>query len=232
MAGARLLLVDDEQEILRSLTTNLRAHGYDVTTAVTGAQALERWSTRRPDVVFLDLGLPDMDGLEVLRWMRAEATTPIVVISARDQEREKVVALDAGADDYLTKPFGMDELLARLRVALRHSVAPAGGRGTTVQLGTLTIDVDRRQVTRGSEEIHLTPTEYEILKVLAANAGRVVTRSRLISAVWGGAYAEAAHTLHVHVAALRRKIESDPADRLIRTETGVGYRLYVDAPTS
>jgi two-component system KDP operon response regulator KdpE len=184
-------------------------------------------------VVFLDLGLPDMDGLEVLRQLRADAVTPVIVISARDQEREKVAALDGGADDYLTKPFGMDELLARLRVALRHAVAPAGGRGTTVQLGTLCIDVERRLVTRAGQEVHLTPIEYEILKVLATQAGRVVTRGRLIAAVWGGAYPETAHALHVHVASLRRKIEEDPtAPALLRTEPGVGYRLVPADPSS
>lgn len=183
MAGARVLLIDDEQEMLRSLTTNLRAHGYDVTTAATGHEALERWSAGRPDVVFLDLGLPDIDGLDVLHRIRREASTPVIVLSARHQEREKVAALDAGADDYLTKPFGVDELLARLRVALRRLRGPAAGQTATVQLGALVIDLDRRLVTRGAEEVHLTPTEYELLKVLLGQRGRVVTRSRLITAV-------------------------------------------------
>lgn len=229
MAGARVLLIDDEQEMLRSLTTNLRAHGYDVTTAATGHEALERWSAGRPDVVFLDLGLPDIDGLDVLHRIRREASTPVIVLSARHQEREKVAALDAGADDYLTKPFGVDELLARLRVALRRLRGPAAGQTATVQLGALVIDLDRRLVTRGAEEVHLTPTEYELLKVLLGQRGRVVTRSRLITAVWGAAYADSIHTLHVHMATLRRKIEDDPANPvLLRTEPGIGYRLAAD----
>ncbi len=229
MAGARVLLIDDEQEMLRSLTTNLRAHGYDVTTAATGHEALERWSAGRPDVVFLDLGLPDIDGLDVLHRIRREASTPVIVLSARHQEREKVAALDAGADDYLTKPFGVDELLARLRVALRRLRGPAAGQTATVQLGALVIDLDRRLVTRGAEEVHLTPTEYELLKVLLGQRGRVVTRSRLITAVWGAAYADSIHTLHVHMATLRRKIEDDPANPvLLRTEPRIGYRLAAD----
>jgi two-component system, OmpR family, KDP operon response regulator KdpE len=229
MAGARVLLIDDEQEILRSLTTNLRAHGYEVAAAATGREALERWSAGRPDVVVLDLGLPDIDGVDVLRAIRREAGTPVIVLSAHHREREKVTALDAGADDYLTKPFGMDELLARLRVALRRLRGPAAGSTATVQLGSLWIDVDRRLVKRGTEEVHLTPTEYELLKVLLGQRGRVVTRSRLIVAVWGAADNDAIHTLHVHIAALRRKIEDDPANpTLLRTEPGVGYRLAAE----
>ncbi|HEY8742456.1 MAG TPA: response regulator transcription factor [Chloroflexota bacterium] len=233
MAGARVLLIDDDQEILRALTTNLRAHGYDVTTAASGGEALERWAAGRPDIVFLDLGLPDLDGLEVLRRIRSEASTPVIVLSARHQEAEKVAALDGGADDYLTKPFGMDELLARLRVALRRLGGLAGGQSATIQLGSLLVDLDRRQVTRGTEEVHLTPTEYELLKVLLGQRGRVVTRSRLITAVWGAAYVDATHTLHVHMATLRRKLEENPTSPvLLRTEPGVGYRLVAeDTPT-
>jgi two-component system KDP operon response regulator KdpE len=166
MAGARVLLIDDDPEIVRALTTNLRAHGYDVATAATGNEALDHLATGRPDIIFLDLGLPDIDGLEVLRRIRSAASTPIIVLSARHQEREKVAALDAGADDYLTKPFGMDELLARLRVALRRLGGLSSGQSATLQLGSLLIDLDRRQIMRGTEEVHLTPTEYEILKVL------------------------------------------------------------------
>lgn len=229
MAGARVLLIDDEPEILRSLTTNLRAHGYEVATAANGRDALARWSAGRPDVVVLDLGLPDIDGVDVLRQIRREAGTPVIVLSAHHLEREKVAALDAGADDYLTKPFGMDELLARLRVTLRRLRGPAAGSTAAVQLGSLWIDVDRRLVKRGTEEVHLTPTEYELLKVLLGQRGRVVTRSRLIVAVWGAADTDAIHTLHVHIAALRRKIEDDPANPvLLRTEPGVGYRLAAE----
>ena len=229
MAGARLLLIDDEQEMLRALSTNLRAHGYDVVTAASGREALERWAASRPDIVFLDLGLPDIDGLDVLRSIRSDASTPVIVLSARHQEREKVAALDAGADDYLTKPFGMDELFARLRVALRHLGGPTAGHDAVVQLGALWIDLGRRRVTRGGEEIHLTPTEYELLKVLLNQRGRVVTRTRLMTSVWGAAYTDATHTLHVHMASLRRKIEDDPTNPLlVRTEPGVGYRLTAD----
>jgi two-component system KDP operon response regulator KdpE len=229
MAGARLLLIDDERELLRAIATNLRAHGFEVATAATGREALERWAARRPEVVLLDLGLPDLDGMDVLRQVRAEASTPVIVLSARDQERQKVAALEAGADDYLTKPFGMDELLARVRVALRHSAGWSGGGDAPIAVGALRIDLERRRLTRDGKEIHLTPTEYELLKALLQQHGRVVTRSRLLTAVWGDAYADAAHTLHVHLASLRRKLEADPANpRIIRTEPGVGYRLELD----
>jgi two-component system, OmpR family, KDP operon response regulator KdpE len=225
----RLLVVDDDPGLRRALSINLRARKYDVDLAADGTQALAAASREPPDAIVLELGLPDMDGVTVIEGLRGWSQAPIIVLSARTGQQDKVLALDAGADDYVTKPFGMDELLARLRVALRRLRGPAAGSTATVQLGSLWIDVDRRLVKRGTEEVHLTPTEYELLKVLLGQRGRVVTRSRLIVAVWGTAYTDAIHTLHVHIATLRRKIEDDPANPvLLRTEPGVGYRLAAD----
>jgi two-component system, OmpR family, KDP operon response regulator KdpE len=226
MTGARVLVVDDEMPILRLLRRTLEAHGYAVEAVDTGGAALAAAGRRHPDAVLLDLMLPDMDGLEVCRGLREQLQAPIIVLSARGEERTKVEALDLGADDYLTKPFGAAELLARLRVALRHA---AGSRTTSVvQAGDLVLDFDRRAVTRGGAPVHVTPKEYETLKYLAQHAGRVVTHRALLGSIWGPEYGEELHYLHVLINQLRRKIEADPArPRCILTEPGVGYRFQI-----
>lgn len=223
MAGARILVVDDEPQIRRALTRTLAANDFDVRTVGTGEEALValRW---RPDVILLDLMLPDLDGLEVARRVREQVATPILVLSARGEEPQKVLALDQGADDYITKPFGTEELLARIRVALRH----AAGQPTApvIEAGDLRIDLERRLVTRGGDEVHLTPTEYEVLKFLARNAGKVITHRMLLQQVWGPEHIEETQYLHVLMSQLRRKIEPQPArPEYILTEPGVGYRF-------
>jgi two-component system KDP operon response regulator KdpE len=227
--GASVLLVEDDEATLSLVAANLRGHGYAVRAAPDGEEALRFWEAQRPDVVLLDLGLPGIDGLSVIRRIRRDAQTPIIVLSARDQERDKVEALDLGADDYLAKPIGMAELGARLRAALRRSTSPAAEEGGVLRVGPISLDPLRRQVTVGATPVHLTPREYELLKVLLSHAGRVVTRGRLLRAVWGQPYAEEAHYLHVHVAAIRRKLAAaDPtgaAARLIVADPGVGYRV-------
>jgi two-component system, OmpR family, KDP operon response regulator KdpE len=226
--GSHILIVDDEPAIRRTVRTNLTGHGYSVREAGTGGEALEEHAARRPDLILLDLGLPDMDGLDVIREVRAMAETPIIVLSVRDAEREKVAALDLGADDYLTKPFGADELLARIRVALRHAARPADPESTLLRTRDLAVDLDRRLVTVGGQEIHLTPTEYELLTTLLRNPNRVLTDQMLLRQVWGPAYGTEAHYLHVYVARLRKKLEPDPQQpRYIKTEPGVGYRLLM-----
>jgi two-component system KDP operon response regulator KdpE len=227
MSGARILLVDDEPAIQRAVRTALVAHGYAVVSAETGATALLLATERRPDVVLLDLMLPDIDGLEVCRRLRAVSAVPIIVLSARDEERAKVAALDLGADDYLTKPFGIEELLARIRVALRHA---AGSRDAPiVAVGPITVDLDRRLVLRDGAEVHLTPTEYDVLKYLVQHVDRVVTHRHLLAAVWGAELADQTPMLRSFIKQIRQKIESDPADpRLIVTEPGIGYRLRRD----
>ncbi len=223
-AGARVLVVDDEPAIVRAVQTNLRRHGFRVETASTAQEALEH-AQARPDLILLDLGLPDADGLDVIRSIREQTDTPIIVLSARGAEREKVRALDLGADDYLTKPFGLEELYARIRVALRHRTS-IPGTGDVFRTGDLEIDTDRRRVTVDGAEIHLTPTEYTLLLVLARNADRVVTDAMLLREVWGLQYGDEDHYLHVYVARLRKKLERDPQrPRYLRTEPGVGYRL-------
>lgn len=222
--GTRVLVVDDEPAILRAVQTNLGRHGFRVETAATAQEAIEH-SLGRPDLILLDLGLPDADGLDVIRSIREQADTPIIVLSARGSEREKVRALDLGADDYLTKPFGLDELYARIRVALRHRTQ-LPGNGSVFRTGGLEIDSERRRVTVDGVEIHLTPTEYTLLVTLARNADRVVTDAMLLREVWGPQYGDEDHYLHVYVARLRKKIEQDPQrPRYLRTEPGVGYRL-------
>lgn len=223
MTGARILVVDDEPQIRRALSRTLEANGFDVRAVATGEEALAslRW---RPDVILLDLMLPDLDGLEVARRIREQATMPILVLSARGEEPQKVLALDQGADDYITKPFGTDELLARIRVALRH----AAGQPTTpvMEVGDLRIDLERRMVSRGGEEVHLTPTEYDVLKYLAQHAGKVMTHRMLLQHVWGPEHIEETQYLHVFMSQLRRKIEPHPArPQYILTEPGVGYRF-------
>ena len=223
--GARVLVVDDEREIRRVLRAGLEARGYRVDLAEGGLEALRRVERDRPDVVVLDLMMPDLDGVEVIQRIRTWSRVPIIVLSVRDHEHVKVQALELGADDYLTKPFGMDELAARVRVALRH----AGGTDATAPVfraGELCIDFERRQVTVAGRAVALTPTEYALLKALAAHAGKVMTYGTLLREVWGPSYGEEGHYLHVSIARLRRKIEPDPANpRYVITEPGAGYRL-------
>ena len=222
-----VLLIEDEPQMRRFLSATLRAHGYHVVETASAREGLAHAAGRNPEVILLDLGLPDLDGLEVTREIRRSARTPIIVLSARGQEHDKVNALDLGADDYLTKPFGVPELLARLRVALRHSALPADGSGEPVfEAGEIRVDLVRRQVFRGDEEAHLTPTEYKLLATLIRHAGRVVTHRQLLEEVWGANYTEQSHYLRVYMAQLRHKLEPDPTrPRLLTTEPGVGYRL-------
>lgn len=227
--GARVLVVDDEPGILRAIQTNLGRHEYRVDTAQTGEAALDSYNRVRPDLVLLDLGLPGVDGLDVLRAIRERASTPIVVLSAREAERDKVTALDLGADDYLTKPFGVDELLARVRVALRHAARPASGTEAIVKLADVEVDMDRRRVAVRGTEVHLTPTEWDLVKLFVSHPDKVLTDRMITDAVWGASYAAQAHSLHVYVGRLRKKLEAgEGAQRHIVTEPGVGYRFVTD----
>ncbi len=224
MAVARILVVDDEPQIRRALRVGLAGRGYDVQLAATGEEALDQAAVSPPDVVVLDLMLPGLSGLEVCRSLREWSQVPVIVLSAKDEERDKVEALDLGADDYLTKPFGMDELLARIRVALRRGGQPDSP--PVLEIGHLVLDQARRLVTVGSDEVHLTPTEYELLRYLMANAGKVLTHRTLLRAVWGAEYEDATDTLRFFIVQLRRKIEPEPSrPTYIRTEAGVGYRF-------
>jgi len=224
--GARILVVEDDAEIVEALRRGLTGHGYDVQIAGTARDALDALRQRPADVVLLDLGLPDMDGIEVVRRVREVGPTPIVVLSARDSEAAKVEALTLGADDYLSKPFGMNELIARIGVALRHAAGPASGAEPIFRAGDLAVDFERRRVTRGDDTIHLTPTEYELLKALVMHPDRVLTHRMLLQRVWGGEEGTDQHYLHVYVGQLRRKIEPDPSHpRHLLTEPGVGYRF-------
>lgn len=231
-AAASVLLIEDDDAARTAVATSLLAHGYVLREAPDGEEALRQWELGRPDIVLLDLGLPDIDGVAILRQIRRDAATPVIILSARDEERQKVAALDAGADDYLTKPFGMPELHARMRAALRRVAggSPADG---TIRIGPLVMDPTRRAVTVNGAELRLTPREYEVLKTLLANAGRVVTRGRLLRAVWGQEYSEEGHYLHVYVSQLRRKIAALDAHQqlaqLITAEAGVGYRVMADS---
>ena len=228
-AGARVLVVDDEPAILQAVQTNLTRHDFRVETAETGRAALDAHIRFRPDVLLLDLGLPDMDGLDVIREIRSHASTPIVVLSVRGAERDKVQALDLGADDYLTKPFGVEEVLARVRVALRHVARPARGAAAVFKTGDLVVDLEQRRVSVSDREIHVTPTEYSLLTALIGHPNKVLTDRMLLQQVWGSAWETEAHYIHVYVARLRKKIEQDPqAPRYIVTEPGVGYRLLAD----
>jgi two-component system, OmpR family, KDP operon response regulator KdpE len=220
----RVLVIDDEVPILRALKINLTARKYEVSTAADGASGLAAMARERPDVLILDLGLPDMDGTEVIRGVRGWTSTPIIVLSAWGQESQKVAALDAGADDYVTKPFGMDELLARLRAAVRRA-SPAPDE-PVVTTGDLTIDLARKKVTRADSDVRLTPTEWQLLEVLVRNSDRLVTQRQLLQEVWGPGYQTEAGYLRVYVANLRRKLEPDPsAPRHLLTEPGMGYRF-------
>lgn len=225
--GVRVVVVDDDLGIRRFLSTALAAHGYEVGVAATGEEALQVVVTSRPDVVILDLGLPGIDGIEVIRRLREWTQLPIIVLSVRDRERDKIAALDAGADDYLTKPFGAGELLARLRACLRRAAAP--GEEPVFRAGEVTVDLAHRRVTRGDEVIQLTPTEYDILRVLVTHAGKVITHRQLLDAVWGPGRENATHLLRVNISNLRHKLEPNPTrPRYIVTEPGVGYRLRTE----
>jgi two-component system, OmpR family, KDP operon response regulator KdpE len=220
----RVLVIDDEPPILRALQINLTARQYEVSTAADGASGLAAAARDRPDVLILDLGLPDMDGTDVIRGVRGWSATPIIVLSAWGQESQKVAALDAGADDYVTKPFGMDELLARLRAAVRRA-SPAPDE-PVVRTADFTVDLAAKRVTRDGADVRLTPTEWQLLEVLARQAGRLVTQRHLLHEVWGPAYGEETNYLRVYVAHLRRKLEPDPAaPRYLLTEPGMGYRF-------
>lgn len=227
--GAAILIVDDEKEIVRALQRGLTAYGYRVLTAANGQEALEEVHRHHPDVLLLDLMLPDMSGLEVCRRIRAESNLPIIVLSVKNAEYDKIEALDLGADDYVPKPFGMDELLARIRVALRHSAQVASGTVPHFHTGPLAIDFALRRVTVHGQGISLTPTEYDLLKVFVTHRGKVLTRQMLLKEVWGDASYSRTHSLHVYVAQLRQKIEPDPEHpRFIHTVSGVGYRFNDD----
>jgi two-component system, OmpR family, KDP operon response regulator KdpE len=225
----RILVVDDEPQILRALGTNLKARGYDVDLAPTGEAALTLAARHHPDVVVLDLGLPGIDGIEVIRGLRGWSSVPIVVLSVREAERDKVAALDAGADDFVTKPFGMDELLARLRAALRRA-APAEEEAV-VETENFKVDLAAKRVTSSGDEIRLTPTEWHIVEVLVRNRGKLVTQRQLLQEVWGAQYEKETNYLRVYLAQIRRKLEPDPArPRYFHTEPGMGYRF--DVPQS
>ena len=230
--AASVLLVEDDDATRSSIAAFLRGHGHAVREAADAAASISAWEALRPDVIILDLGLPDRDGLTVIRHVRREAVTPILVLSARDREVDKVTALDAGADDYVTKPFGMVELRARVDALVRRSAGPAAGSSGKVRVGDLVMDVSRRKVTVAGRPVHLTPHEYEVLKVLLMHAGHLVTHGRLLRAVWGNAYSEEAHYTHVYISQIRRKLdaadESGSLARLIVSEPGVGYRIASD----
>jgi two-component system KDP operon response regulator KdpE len=224
--GPLVLVVDDEPQLRRFLRASLVAQGYRLLEAGTAGEAVRLATSHNPDIVLLDLGLPDGDGIDLTRRMREWTKIPIIVLSARGRETDKVAALDAGADDYVTKPFGLNELLARMRVALRHASSLGAETPAVLELGEVVVDLAKRIVTRGDEEIHLTPTEYKLLVFLAKNAGRVLTHRAILIEVWGPAYASQTHYVRVHMAELRKKIERDPARPvLLLTEPGVGYRM-------
>ncbi|MGV9298244.1 MULTISPECIES: response regulator [Amycolatopsis] len=224
---ATVLVVDDEPQIVRALRINLNARGYKVITAHDGTAALKAVAETKPDVVVLDLGLPDLDGTEVIAGLRGWTTVPIIVLSARGDSADKVQALDAGADDYVTKPFGMDELLARLRAAVRRSsVAGTDGAEAVVDTGSFTIDLAAKKVLREGREVHLTKTEWGVLELLVRNRGRLVAQKQLLHEVWGPSYETESHYLRVYLAQLRRKLEPEPSrPRHLLTEPGMGYRF-------
>jgi two-component system KDP operon response regulator KdpE len=226
--GPLVLVIEDETPIRRFLRASLTEAGYRVEEAVSGEEGIKKAAAQPPDLVVLDLGLPGVDGQDVLRRLREWLTAPIIILSARDQERQKVEALDAGADDYLTKPFGLGELLARMRTALRHS-RPSTAEGVALQVGDLRIDLAARTVTLAGEPVHLTPLEYKLLVLLVRNAGKVLTHRQLLRDVWGPHDVHENHYLRVFVATLRRKVEPDPTrPRHILTEQGVGYRFAAE----
>lgn len=229
MTDVTIVLVEDEAPIRRFLRVTLVAQGYRLFEAATAAEALVEVASRQPEVVIVDLGLPDMDGLEVIRRIREWTKVPIVVLSARGQEADKVAALDAGADDYVGKPFGPAELLARIRVALRHAAGAGRPEDAVFTAGALHVDLARRQVAVAGQEVHLTPIEYRLLTTLLRHAGKVLTHKQLLREVWGPSHVDQAHYLRVYMGQLRRKLESDPArPRYLLTEPGVGYRLAAE----
>jgi two-component system KDP operon response regulator KdpE len=224
-----IVVIEDDSQICRFLRTSLKVQGFQVIEAGTGERGVVEIGTRKPELVILDLGLPGMDGIEVIRKVREWSAVPIIVLSARSQESNKIAALDAGADDYLTKPFSVGELLARIRVSLRRAAQLAGpGVETVFRVGDLQVDLSRRRVHIGEQEIQLTPIEYRLLAVLIHHAGKVLTHRQLLLDVWGPAYVEHAHYVRIYMGQLRRKLESDPTHpRYLITEAGVGYRLKV-----
>ena len=224
-----ILVIDDEPQIQRAIKTILTEKGFKVTTAGSGEEGLTLAATSEPDIVILDLGLPDMDGVEVCTRLREWTQLPIIILSVRDSERDKVIALDKGADDYLTKPFGIEELLARVRVALRHSTSRLGTQSKVIHAGPLVIDLAWHIVKRGDEEIKLTATEYKLLAYLAANHGRVLTHQSILTNVWDPADANHTEYLRVYMRQLRKKLEADPErPQYILTEPGIGYRFIAD----
>jgi two-component system KDP operon response regulator KdpE len=224
----RVLVVDDEPQIVRALRINLSARGYDVVIAPDGREALRVAAQARPDVVVLDLGLPDMDGATVIAGLRGWSSVPIIVLSARLDSGDKVAALDAGADDYVTKPFGMDELLARLRAAVRRASVPPADGDAIVETESFTVDLAAKKVLRDGAEVHLTPTEWGVLELLVRNRGKLVAQKQLLQEVWGPTYASETHYLRVYLAQLRRKLEPQPSrPRHLLTEAGMGYRFEI-----
>jgi two-component system KDP operon response regulator KdpE len=222
----RVLVIDDEPQILRALAINLRARGYDVRTAGTGRDALESAAAHPPELVVLDLGLPDLEGVEVINGLRGWTSVPILVLSGRSDSSDKVDALDAGADDYVTKPFGMDELLARMRAMVRRGAGQDLPEAPTVQLGDVLVDLTARKVLREGEEVRLTPTEWHLLEVLVRHPGRLLSQKRLLAEVWGPGYETAQGNLRLYMGQLRRKLEPDPArPRHLLNEPGMGYRF-------
>ncbi len=230
MNNATIIVIEDEAQIRRFLRTTLSAEGYEVVEAETGKQGLIEAATRKPDLIVLDLGLPDMDGVEVIKGIRSWSSLPVIILSARSQEGDKIAALDAGADDYLVKPFGVGELLARIRVALRHATPAASGEAEGIfTVAGLSVDMGHRKITIDGAEVHLTPIEYRLLTVLVKHAGKVLTHQFLLKEVWGPGHVERPHYLRIYMGNLRHKLEKDPArPRFLLTEVGVGYRLAVD----
>jgi two-component system KDP operon response regulator KdpE len=236
VTGARLLLVDDDDVTRAAVAANLATHGYAVDEAADGSSALRALDAMRPDLIVLDLGLPDLDGVTIIRRVRRDAVTPILVLSARGQESDKIEALEAGADDYVTKPYGIGEVRARIAALLRRSGGPAGDPAGILHNGSITLDPTRRLVVVAGTDLDLTPREYELLKQMLSSPGRVLTKGRLLRAVWGTAYSEEGHYLHVYVSRLRRKLAAaDPggdARDLVEAEPGIGYRVREAAPTA
>lgn len=228
--GSTLVVIEDDPQIRRFLRTGLSAEPFRIFEAETGRAGLVEAATRKPDLVILDLGLPDLDGVEVVTELRGWYTRPIIILSARSNEQEKIKALDAGADDYLTKPFGIGELLARIRAALRRAARDAGvAAGSSIEFGDIRVDLAARRVLRGGDDVHLTPNEYRLLAALVRHAGKVCTQRQLLVEVWGPSHVEHGHYLRIYMAQLRHKLEADPTNpRFLRTEAGVGYRLLVD----
>jgi two-component system KDP operon response regulator KdpE len=229
VSGPRLLVVEDEEPTRKPLAAYLRHREYRVDEAGSAEEALRCWDGARPDLILLDLGLPDRDGVEVIRRVRRESTTPIIILSARGEERDRILGLDAGADDYLAKPFAVDELNARIRAVLRRAGGASASADGALRLGPVELDPLRREVRVAGNQVRLTPHEYELLKVMLANQGRLVTRERILRAVWGLAYSDASAYVHVYVGRLRRKLADAGAgplaERLFTTETGIGYRV-------